>query len=180
MTLLQTQGIHHITLNGADRQTSIDFWQGVLGMKYLFDQPNLDAPDEGHLYFDTGDGRSTLTVFTSESRKPDSSSNPNEIGNVHHLAFNVSRATYTQAQTRLDELGISHSGDKDRGFMNSIYFRDPLGQLIELACYKFEPPPRFTHAQVLAKAHQLRVAAGDYNIEEKHLADAIAQFSAID
>ncbi len=32
---IQTQGIHHITLNGADRQTSIDFWEGVLGMALL-------------------------------------------------------------------------------------------------------------------------------------------------
>jgi len=140
MTLLQTQGIHHLTLNGADRQTSIDFWEGVLGMKFLFEQPNLDVPGENHLYFDTGDGRSTLTVFTSEARTPDSSNNPNNIGNVHHLAFNVSRATYSQAQKRLEQHNISTSGEKDRGFMDSIYFRDPLGQLIELACYKFEPP----------------------------------------
>ena len=42
---IQTQGVHHITLNGADRQTSIDFWEGVLGMPFLFEQPNLDAPE---------------------------------------------------------------------------------------------------------------------------------------
>ena len=50
MRKLQTQGVHHITLTGADRQTSIDFWEGVLGMPFIFDQPNLDDPDEGHLY----------------------------------------------------------------------------------------------------------------------------------
>ena len=44
---IQTQGVHHITLVGADRQTSIDFWEGVLGMPFIFDQPNLDNPDEG-------------------------------------------------------------------------------------------------------------------------------------
>lgn len=142
-------------------------------MKFLFDQPNLDSPGENHLYFDTGDGRSTLTVFTDENRKVDRSSNPNGIGNVHHLAFNVSRAIYTLAAERLDAAGISHSGEKDRGFMDSIYFRDPLGQLIELACYKFEPPAGRSHAEVLIKAHELRVAAGDYNIQNSHLADAI-------
>jgi glyoxalase family protein len=42
MTVIQTQGVHHITLNGADRQTSIDFWEGVLGMPLVFEQPNLD------------------------------------------------------------------------------------------------------------------------------------------
>jgi len=179
MTLLQSQGVHHITLNGADRTTSIDFWQGVLGMKYLFDQPNLDAPDENHLYFDTGDGRTTLTVFTDENRQVDPKPNPNNIGNVHHLAFNVSRVTYMEAVKRLDAAGISHSGEKDRGFMDSIYFRDPLGQLIELACYKFEPPVHCTHAQILTKAHELRVNAGDYNIQSSHLADAIQYYMSV-
>ena len=44
MQKIQTQGIHHITLTGADRQTSIDFWEGVLGMPFVFEQPNLDDP----------------------------------------------------------------------------------------------------------------------------------------
>ena len=42
MRKLQSQGVHHITLVGADRQTSIDFWEGVLGMPFIFEQPNLD------------------------------------------------------------------------------------------------------------------------------------------
>ena len=42
MKKIQTQGVHHITLNGADRRTSIDFWEGVLGMPFVFEQPNLD------------------------------------------------------------------------------------------------------------------------------------------
>ena len=41
MQKLQVQGLHHVTLMGADRQTSIDFWEGVLGMPSIFDQPNL-------------------------------------------------------------------------------------------------------------------------------------------
>ena len=57
--------------------------------------------------------------------------------------------------------------------MDSIYFEDPLGLLIELASYRFEPPAGFTHADVLMQAHMLRVARGDYNIAEAHLADAI-------
>ena len=42
MRKLQSQGVHHITIVGADRQTSIDFWEGVLGMPFVFEQPNLD------------------------------------------------------------------------------------------------------------------------------------------
>jgi catechol 2,3-dioxygenase-like lactoylglutathione lyase family enzyme len=172
MRKLQTQGVHHITLVGADRKSTIDFWEGVLGMPFIFDQPNLDAPEEGHLYFDPGDGR-LITIFTNESRKPDPTPNPTEIGDVHHIAFNVSHATFAQAVERLAERGIANSGPKDRGFMDSIYFRDPLGQLLELASYRFDPPAGRTHAEVLLEAHHIRVARGDYNITEEHLADAI-------
>ena len=177
MRKLQVQGVHHITLTGADRQTSIDFWEGVLGMPFVFDQPNLDNPDEGHLYFDPGDGR-LITIFTDERRTPDRRRTPTEPGCVHHLAFNVSRAVFSQCVERLEERGIGHSGVKDRGFMDSIYFKDPLGLLIELATYKFEPPEGYTHAQVMIEAHKLRVARGDYNIQEIHLADAIEDMVA--
>jgi hypothetical protein len=57
--------------------------------------------------------------------------------------------------------------------MDSIYFEDPLGLLIELASYRFEPPHGCTHAEVLLEAHKLRVERGDYNIAPIHLADAI-------
>jgi glyoxalase family protein len=176
MQKLQAQGVHHITLLGADRQTSVDFWEGVLGMPFVFEQPNLDAPDQNHLYFDPGDGR-LITVFTSENWQKESSPVPTATGSVHHLAFAVSRATYTQAVKRLRERGIANSGEVDRGFMYSLYFRDPLGLLVELACYKFEPPSGATHADILRLAHKIRVARGAYNIADEHLADAIEELT---
>jgi catechol 2,3-dioxygenase-like lactoylglutathione lyase family enzyme len=172
MRKLQTQGVHHITLVGADRQTSIDFWEGVLGMPFVFEQPNLDNPSESHLYFDPGDGR-LITVFTNEEREADPTRTPTDPGCVHHLAFAVSQATFNQTVERLAEREIRNSGVKDRGFMDSIYFEDPLGLLIELASYRFEPPHGWTHAEVLLEAHRIRVERGDYNIDQVHLADAI-------
>jgi glyoxalase family protein len=176
MRKLQSQAVHHITLTGADRRTSIDFWEGVLGMPFVFEQPNLDNASESHLYFDPGDGR-LITVFTNEDRVPDPRRTPTEPGCVHHLAFALSQATFRQAVERLDERGISHSGVKDRGFMDSIYFTDPLGLLIELASYRFEPPLGYAHADVLLEAHTIRVARGDPNIHEIHLADAIERLA---
>ncbi|MEM9138638.1 MAG: VOC family protein [Pseudomonadota bacterium] len=176
MQPIQTQGVHHITLNGADRQTSIDFWEGVLGMPFVFEQPNLDAPEIAHLYFDPGDGR-LITVFCDESLKP---AGPvrDQIGSTHHLAFQVSLATYNQAEARLNERGIANTGRVDRGFMWSLYFRDPLGHRIELACYKFVAPAGCTEAQVLRRAHDLRVARGAMNIEDVDLADAISALTS--
>jgi catechol 2,3-dioxygenase-like lactoylglutathione lyase family enzyme len=171
---IQSQSVHHITLVGADRETSIAFWEGVLGMPFVFEQPNLDRSEESHLYFDPGDGR-LITIFTNEGRTPDPRRTPTDPGCVHHLAFALSQATFAQTVERLDERGIHHSGVKDRGFMDSIYFTDPLGLLIELASYRFEPPAGHTHAEVLLTAHRIRVERGDYNIAPIHLADAIEQ-----
>ena len=90
----------------------------------------------------------------------------------------MSRATFQQAVERLEERRIRHSGVKDRGFMDSIYFTDPLGLLIELAAYRFEPPAGCSHADVLMESHKIRVERGDYNIAEIHLADAIERLTA--
>ncbi len=177
MRKIQVQGVHHITLVGSDRQTSIDFWEGLLGMPFIFEQPNLDRASESHLYFDPGDGR-LITIFTDESRKPDPRRTPTEPGCVHHIAFSVSRASFMQIVERLGERGIKNTGVKDRNIFESVYFEDPMGLLIELACYKFEPPFGYSHGQVLLEAHKLRVERGDYNIQEIHLADAIEMMVA--
>jgi glyoxalase family protein len=170
---IQVQGVHHITLVGTTREESIDFWEGVLGMPFVFEQPNLDNAAESHLYFDPGDGR-LVTVFTNEDRPAVGPPEDDKIpGRVHHLAFAVSKATFDQVAARLDERGVRHSGVKDRGFMDSLYFHDPLGLLIELAAYRFEPPAGATHTDVLLEAHRLRVERGGRNIEPLHLADAI-------
>src|SRR3954453_19092154 len=171
MRVIQAQGVHHITLVGADRQSSVDFWEGLLGMPFVFEQPNLDRPEENHLYFDPGDAR-LITIFTNEERTPDPERTPTDPGCVHHIAFAISQATFMQAVERLEERGIEHSV-RDRGFMDSVYFKDPLGLLIELASYRFEPPHGFTHADVLAEAHKIRLERDDYNIAPVHLADAI-------
>ena len=115
--------------------------------------------------------------FAPVASKPVARPNPMGIGNLHHLAFIVSRATYTQAKKRLEERGFPNSGEVDRGFMYSLYFRDPLGQLLELACYKFDPPVGYTHADVLREAHNIRLAKGDYNIADEHLSDATEKLS---
>ena len=171
-SIIQAQGIHHITLNGADKKTSIDFWQNILGMKFIFEQPNLDDLNTNHLYFDCGDG-TTVTVFTNENLTPDKNKLKNECGGVHHVAFWVSQSTIRIAEKNLNDNGFANTGVKDRGFMDSLYFREPLGLLIELASYKFDPPIGFTHANVLEEAHKLRIKRKALNIQDEDIASAI-------
>ena len=173
MARIQVQGVHHITLVGSTRQSAIDFWQGLLGMRFLFEQPNLGKPDENHLYFDPGDGR-LITVFTNESRHDDPSPHPRGIGHLEHIAFNVSRATQTQVAKRLEGRRIAFKSF-DRGFMDSIYFSDPNGLRLELACYKFQAPEGVREAEVLFRADAFRRKTGDHHITDQHVADAIEE-----
>ncbi len=176
MKTIQVQGVHHTTIVGSTRRSAIDFWQGVLGMPFVLEQPNLGKPDENHLYFDPGDGR-LLTVFTNEERADAGRPAPREAGCVEHLAFNVSRATFSQVPARLREHGIEFI-QRDRGFMDSIYLTDPNGMKVELACYKFETPDGYRAVDILMTAQRLRVERGDHHITEEHLADAIEALMA--
>lgn len=177
METIEPHGVHHITLMGATRQISMEFWEGVLGFPFVFEQPNLDDPDENHLYFEPGDGR-LITIFTNETRDPTGAHTPTPPGAVHHIAFNMSRENFDQARARLEAHGIAHSGVKDRGFMDSIYFRDPLGLTIELATYTFEPPEGVAHSHVLKRAFEIRKDASDYAIEKNHLDQAVGELSS--
>ncbi len=176
MTVVQVQGVHHITLNGAGRQASVDFWQGVLGMPLVMEQPNLDAREINHLYFDCGDGR-LLTVFCEENRTPERGRLAQQVGSLHHLAFAVSQSSIRVAEARLKAAGLANSGIVDRGFMDSLYLREPLGLLVELACYKFDPPQGKTHGQVLMDAQKIRVARGAEEISDRDIADALIALS---
>jgi glyoxalase family protein len=164
---IPTTGVHHITLIGSNRQDTIDFYQGVLGM-----------PEEIHLYFDAGDG-CLITFFVRERRATDSTPVPEVVGNVHHIAYAVSRETFDRAAAGLEALGFPNTGRVDRGFMDSLYFRDPNGLLLELATYTFEPPPGVPRRAVFELAHRLRVEQGDYAIGQDHLQAAIARLQAV-
>jgi len=176
MDSIQAHGVHHITLVGADRETSMAFWEGVMGFPFVFEQPNLDDPNENHLYFEPGDGR-LITIFTDETRTPTDGRTPQVPGAVHHIAFNMGAEAFEAALDRLKAHGIRNSGVKDRGFMHSIYFREPLGLTIELATYTFEPPQGVDHTGVLKRAFEIRQASGDASIAQTHVDQAVKALS---
>ena len=176
MQKLQSQGVHHITLVGADRQTSIDFWEGLLGMPFVFEQPNLDNPQESHLYFDPGDGR-LITVFTNEERDTGSADGPLPTP----AACTTSRShSLRRPSTRPSNVwtctgaGSSTAASRTEGSWIRSTSTTRSDSQIELAAYRFHPPPGFTHAEVLLDAHRLRFARGDHaSVPQVHLADAI-------
>jgi glyoxalase family protein len=55
-------------------------------------------------------------------------------GGVHHVAFRTpDRASLTQWTERVAGFGIRSSGEVERYYFRSLYFREPAGVLFEIA-----------------------------------------------
>lgn len=174
--MLRTSGFHHITLVGSNEFDTIRFYQDILGMPLVIRQPNLDVPEESHLFFDMGDGR-LITFFCNDNRESNPRPAMQSLGTVHHIAFSVSTKCFERAVTGLGQNHVPNSGRMDRGFMDSLYFHDHNGQLLELSVYKVQPPPGYTMPEVLATAQRLRAADGIGHIEERHMHQAVEELT---
>src|ERR1700741_3303033 len=125
-----TTGLHHVTLVSADAERTIDFYCNVLGMP-LVARAN-DGSGTPLLYF--GDERGTPGTLLEFLVWPDAASGNPGIGGVHHVAFGVdNEEAQLRWKRRLHDHGVPVSGPYDRRWFHSIYFRDPDGQILEIA-----------------------------------------------
>jgi catechol 2,3-dioxygenase-like lactoylglutathione lyase family enzyme len=168
----QLAGTDHITLIGSNIEDTIAFYRDILGMPLVLRQPNLDAPDMTHLFFDTGDGR-MLTFFVQEDRDSHQGRQRPGIGAVHHLAFRYEPERLAEISEALDAHSHRYS-EIDRGIFRSIYTYDHNGLTIELAADKFDIPDD-QRGEALALAQQKRVEAGAEYAKEEHLEAALEE-----
>lgn len=127
-----TLGFHHITLVAADARRTLAFYHEVLGLQLVKQTVNFDDPSSYHLYFGNAEGApGTLVTFFEWPQAPRGRFG---VGGVHHLAFSTpTYETLLKWKRRLQDLGLPVSGPMPRGYFNSLYFRDPDGQVLEIA-----------------------------------------------
>ncbi len=166
---VHTVGTDHMTVMGGDAASTIAFYRDLLGMPLVLEQPNLDAPELTHLFFDTGDGR-ILTFFVGEDRPTRPHRGP---GNVHHLAFSIAPEEFDATQEALENAGYGFN-EFDRGAFHSLYTQDPNGLVIELVVEKYGFPAE-RRGEVLALAHEKRVEAGAGFVDDEHMQAALEQ-----
>ena len=173
MQKLQSQGVHHITLVGADRQTSIDFWEGVLGMPFVFEQPNLDVGDREPPLFRSRRRAADHRLHRRDAQARSDADRARPGQRPPHRLLRVARDLPAGGRPprRARHLAQRSEGPRLHGLRSTSAIRS--------ACSASSPPtassrrPALTHVEVLMEAHKLRVARGDPNIAEVHLADAI-------
>ncbi len=165
-----TTGLDHVTIIGSNEEDTIEFYRDVLGMPLVLRQPNLDAPNVTHLFFDTGDGR-ILTFFVEDDR--DSSRQPlrTPMGGVHHVSFKVDPERFEEVKSGLADNGYQYN-EFDRGIFHSLYTRDHNGLTIELSTDKYDVPDD-RRGEVLALAQSKRVADGAEYAKAEHLRAAL-------
>jgi glyoxalase family protein len=122
-------GIHHVTSITGDVQKCVDFYVGVLGLRFIKKSINQDVPDTYHIYFGdyVGTPGTAMTFFGWPSwpkRKAGS-------GQVTTVSFAVPAQSLDFWNSRLRSLGVDVSRASRFG-TDAIVLADPDGIELEL------------------------------------------------
>ena len=108
---IQTQGVHHITLTRRrPAKAPSTSGKACWACPSSSTSPNLDDPNEGHLYSIRATGR-LITIFTNENPHARSKPVPEAVGLAPPTPPSTSaRRRFWQIAARLDARGVRHSG----------------------------------------------------------------------
>lgn len=129
---LVTPGFHHIALVTGDARRAAQFYGEVLGLRKLAGEVDEFGPDSTPLWF--GSSAGTAAPILKVVEQADAPRGRYGTGGVHHFALSV--PTYEVLlmwKRRLADLGVPVTGPMPRGYFTSLYFRDPDGQVVEIA-----------------------------------------------
>lgn len=138
---MKVRRIHHVAYRCNDAKETVDFYRDTLGMAFELafaedEVPSTGAPDPYmHVFLDAGMGN--VLAFFELPNSPPMGADPNTPDWVQHIAFEVdTHDDLLAAKERLVDVGLDVLGPVDHGIFDSIYFFDPNGHRLELACNK--------------------------------------------
>jgi catechol 2,3-dioxygenase-like lactoylglutathione lyase family enzyme len=119
------RGLHHTALISSDVETTVRFYQDVLGFPLSELIENRDYPGSSHFFFDIGNGN--LVAFF-DFPGLDVGPYAEVLGGLHHMAISVDPDRWQELVLLLTDAGVEHVVHSGV----SVYFRDPDGARIEL------------------------------------------------
>lgn len=163
-TEFEFRGVNHVALVCRDMAKTVEFYRDILGMPLI---KTLEIPGGGqHFFFDCGNGDSIAFFWFpgAPERAPgiaQAGALPGEgdlrsaHGSMNHLALTVPEERFDDYVAKLQAKGIevghvlNHDDSEstiatelhDGVFVRSVYFQDPDGILLELACWTREFGP---------------------------------------
>ena len=152
------KGLHHNAYRCRDAEETRRFYEDFLGLPltnaFVIKETKSGRPTRTlHTFYAMDDG-SALAFFEAPDR-------PFEFKEQHdfdlHIALEVSQDDLHRMLAKGRAAGIETRGVADHGFIDSIYFRDPNGYVIELTAKRPDHD-----AQVEAAARQAHGVLRDW------------------
>ena len=131
--------IHHVAYRCKDAKQTVDWYVKHMNMNFVLAiaedlVPSTKAPDPYmHVFLDAGEGN--VLAFFELPNSPAMGRDTNTPDWVQHIAFKVDdMAALEAAKAQLQAAGIEVVGPTNHTIFKSIYFFDPNGHRLELAC----------------------------------------------
>jgi glyoxalase family protein len=123
-------GLHHVTAIASDPQRNLDFYVGLLGLRFVKRTINFDDPGTYHFYF--GDRRGTPGTILTFFPWPGVRRGIRGVGQVEATAFSISPESVDYWLERLKQQHVAAERIAPRFGDEVIRFTDPDGLLLEL------------------------------------------------
>ncbi|HEU0273974.1 MAG TPA: ring-cleaving dioxygenase [Candidatus Udaeobacter sp.] len=123
-------GLHHVTAIASDPQRNLDFYVGLLGLRFVKRTINFDDPGTYHFYF--GDRSGTPGTILTFFPWPGVRRGIRGAGQVEATAFSISPDSIDYWLERLKQQHVAAERTAPRLGEEVIRFTDPDGLLLEL------------------------------------------------
>src|SRR5215831_11593970 len=124
------RGLHHVTAIASDPQRNLDFYVGLLGLRFVKRTVNFDDPGTYHFYL--GDQRGTPGTILTFFPWPGVRRGIRGTGQIEATAFSISRDSVRYWLERLKQYHVAAERTSPRFGEEVIRFADPDGLLLEL------------------------------------------------
>lgn len=134
-----TNGVHHVAYRCKNAKETVLWYQKYLGLDFVLAIAEDKVPSTGepdpymHIFIDIGGGN--ILAFFELPTKPEMGRDFNTPAWTQHLALKINSMTeMLDVKAKLQADGIEVIGPVNHTLFQSIYFFDPSGHRIELAC----------------------------------------------
>lgn len=125
MNTRSIESFDHVALSTRNLESAARFFGSMLGLSRIPGGAHIEFAGRGY-----GARPGRIRLVQADGDRPGRAG----VGGVHHLAFGTrDDETLLQWKRFLSDRGVNVSGPYDRGYFTSIYFRDPDGQVLEIA-----------------------------------------------
>jgi glyoxalase family protein len=128
-------GLHHVTAIASDPQRNLDFYVGLLGLRFIKRTVNFDDPGSYHFYF--GDNRGTPGTILTFFPWPGARRGIRGTGQVEATAFAIRPDSIGFWLERLKQHHVTAEKTPTRFGEEVIRLLDPDGLMIELIASSF-------------------------------------------